>query len=613
MAFDPRFLDELRDRVSLAELVGRRVRLIKRGREFTGLCPFHNEKTPSFTVSEDKQFFHCFGCGAHGDAIGFVMRVDGLAFPEAVETLAKEAGLEVPVTSPEERRRAAQQATLYGVMEAAAAWFESELRTPRGKVGLDYLRRRGFDDAAIARWRIGWAPDSQSALRAALTKTRDGAKIEEAQLVEAGLLIKVEGETPYDRFRGRVIFPIADPRGRIIAFGGRVLEEREGVAKYLNSPDTPLFHKGRVLYGLAQAREAVRKSGRIVVTEGYTDVIAMARAGVEAVAPLGTALTETHLELLWKLAAEPILCFDGDAAGRRAAARALDRAIPVLAPGKSLRFALLPAGEDPDSLIRREGPQAMEAVLGGAIALDRMVWDIETEGTKLDTPERVAGLEKRLEDRARQIADRKVQEQYLQALRRRLRAAVWGARKGVRPGPKPQDSGEGARRGVRPLDRRREQLLLLTLVNHPELLDEFAESLGSIAFSDRALDRLRVEILNVSALAALDSATLKRQLRDAGVGEALAAVEGPDVRGHGGFALPGTRAETARAGLRQLLAHFTRAERQAQIFEAERAWLDNPTKDNEARWRQLKEADTRAESEAFADEIASPGRAPQTS
>jgi DNA primase len=615
MAFDPRFLDELRDRVNLAELVGRRVRLIRRGREFTGLCPFHNEKTPSFTVSEEKQFFHCFGCGAHGDAIGFAMRIDGLAFPEAVETLAKEAGLEVPQTSPEERRRAAQQATLYGVMEAAAAWFEAELRAPRGKPGLDYLRRRGFDDAAIARWRLGWAPDSRNALRAALTQTRDGAKIDEAQLIEAGLLIKVEGETSYDRFRGRVIFPISDARGRIIAFGGRILEEREGVAKYLNSPDTPLFHKGRVLYGLAQAREATRKSGRIVVTEGYTDVIAMARAGVEAVAPLGTALTETHLELLWKLAAEPILCFDGDAAGRRAASRALERALPVLAPGKSLRFALLPAGEDPDSLIRREGPLAMETVLGGAVPLDRMVWDLETEGTRLDTPERVAGLEKRLEDRARQIADRKVQEQYLQALRRRVREAVWGARarRGVKPPPRPQDAGEGARRGVRPLDRRREQLILLTVVNHPELLDEFAESLGGIEFSDRALDRLRSEILNVSAVPALDSGSLKRQLRDVGAGDTLAEIERPEVRGHGGFALPGTGAETARAGLRQLLAHYTRAERQAQIFEAERAWVNNPTKENEARWLQLKEADTRAENEAFEDEIASLGRAPQTS
>ena len=619
MAFDTRFLDEIRDRVNLAELVGRKVRLIRRGREFTGLCPFHNEKTPSFTVSDDKGFFHCFGCGAHGDAIGFVMRTDGLSFPEAVESLAREAGLEVPVSTPEERVRAARQATLYGVMEAACAWFEGELKSPRGKAGLDYLRRRGFGDEVIARWRLGWSPDTRTALRSALTKTGDGAKIEEAQLIEAGLLIVPEGGgASYDRFRGRVMFPIADPRGRVIAFGGRVLEEREGAPKYLNSPDTPLFHKGRVLYGLAQARESTRKSGRIVVTEGYTDVIAMARAGVEAVAPLGTALTESHLELLWKVAAEPILCFDGDSAGRRAAARALDRALPLLQPGKSLRFALLPAGEDPDSLARKEGSSAVEAVLAGAVPLDRMVWEIETETGRLDTPERIAGVKKALETRARTINDRSVQDQYLFALRKRLNDFIWAGRRApksrLHSTPKPQDVGEGARRGVRPLDRRREQLLLLCILNHPDLLDEFGEILGGIELSDRGLDKLREEILKVSAqTSVLDSAKLNLHLREAGLASALTALEVPEVRDHGGFALPGTPTDVAKMGLRQLMTHFTRRDRQAQIEEAERAWVENPTKENEARWHQLREASLRTEFEAFDDEMASTDAAPRTS
>jgi DNA primase len=618
MAFDPRFLDELRERVNLAELIGRRVRLTRRGRDFVGLCPFHQEKTGSFNVVPDKSFFHCFGCGAHGDAIGWLMRIDGLAFPEAVETLAKEVGMEVPVSTPEERVRAQRQATLYGVLEATATWFESELRSARGRPGLDYLRRRGYDDDIIARWRLGWAPDSRTALRAAVIKTKDGAKIEDSQLVEAGLLIAPEGGgVPYDRFRGRVIFPITDARGRIIAFGGRILEERDGVAKYLNSPDTPLFHKGRVLYGLAQAREAASSSGRICVVEGYTDVIAMARAGVAAVAPLGTALTESHLELLWKVANEPILCFDGDSAGRRAAARALERGLPLLQPGKSLRFAMLQGGEDPDSLLRKEGATAIEAVLAGAIPLDRMVWDIETESVRLDTPERIAGVKKALEDRARSIADRSVQEQYLTALRQRLNDTVWGVRRaaarGHRPPPKPQPAGEGARRGVRSLDRRREQLLLFTLLNHPDLLEEFGETIGMIELFDRNLERLRGEILRVwQQNSALDSSLLRLHLRATGVAETLAVLEGPEVRLHAEFARAGAPREGARRGLIGLLAPFRQRDWRAQLDEAQRAWREDQTEANWARMQGLIEASQRAEAEIAAvdDEFASFGGAP---
>ncbi len=613
MAFDPNFLDELRARSNLAELVGRRVRLIRRGREHVGLCPFHNEKSPSFTVVEDKGFYHCFGCGAHGDAIGWLMQAEGMAFPEAVERLAGEVGLPVPQTSPGERERATRQAGLMAICEAAAGWFESELRTARGRAALDYLHGRGLDDATIARFRLGYAPDTRTALRAALTRTRDGAAIAEAGLIEAGLLIQPDGGgAPYDRFRGRVMFPITDARGRAIAFGGRVMGE--GEPKYLNSPETPLFHKGRVLYGLATAREGARATGRIVVVEGYMDVIALARAGIaEAVAPLGTALTESHLEMLWKLAPEPILCFDGDAAGQRAAARAAERALPALKPGCSLRFALLPAGDDPDSLVRRDGREGIEPVLEGAMALDRLVWQIEAGGGRLDTPERLAGLEKRLEDRARQIADPKVQAQYLAAFRARLREAMWGARRpGGRGAWAPRRPGpSGAAATISGLSRapvartdpgrlasRQEAGLMLCLVNHPALAEEFAEELAQVTLSDLQLDKLRLELLKICAQTqGLDSAALRGHLRVTGLSGALAVLDRPEMRAHDGFARPGAEAERARRGLLQVLARLRRGEWRAQLDEAERAWVEDPTEANWARWQDLIEASQRADAE----------------
>ncbi len=626
MAFDPNFLDELRARVNLAEIVGRRVRLARRGREHVGLCPFHNEKTPSFTVVEDKGFYHCFGCGAHGDAIGWMMQAEGLAFPEAVERLAAEAGLAVPQTSPEERARAQRQAGLMAITETAAAWFEAELRSVRGRPALDYLRGRGLDEETIARFRLGYAPDTRTALRAALTKTKDGAQIAEEGLVEAGLLIRPEGGgAPYDRFRGRVIFPIADARGRVIAFGGRVLGP--GEPKYLNSPDTPLFHKGQVLYGLAQAREAARKSGRIVVVEGYMDVIALARAGIaEAVAPLGTALTESHLEILWKLVPEPILCFDGDAAGGRAAARAAERALPALQPGRSLRFAMLPPGDDPDSLAGRDGREAMEAVLAAALPLDRLIWQIETAVGRLDTPERLAGFEKRLEDRTRQIADRKVQAQYLAAFRQRLREATWAARRARqsgRPGGRPSvpvppaPAAPVLRADPAGLARRQEASLLLCLVNHPALIEEFAEELAPVALSDVRLDKTRLELLKISAQTqGLDSDALRAHLRDAGLSGALTALDRPEMRAHDGFARAGAPVERARRGLLQVLARLRRGEWRAQLDEAQRAWVEDPTEANWARWQDLIEASQRADAEIATvedeDRLARTGGPPAT-
>ena len=409
MAFPPGFLDELRARVSLSDIVGRKVSLKRRsGSEYAGLCPFHNEKTPSFTVNDKKGFFHCFGCGEHGDAIGFVMKTEGLGFPDAVEKLAREANLPVPRATPQERERAERASTLQQVVEMAANWFQKQLRLPVGRQGLDYLRGRGLSDATVDDFRLGFAPESRDGLLAHLK--REGVPID--RIVEAGLAIQPEDRRdPYDRFRGRVMFPINDRRGRTIAFGGRVMGQ--GEPKYLNSPETPLFHKGANLYCLDRARQAATKDQPVIVAEGYMDVIALHGAGfVGAVAPLGTALTEGQLAELWKLTDEPYLCFDGDNAGRRAATRAAERALPMLRAGKSLRFLALPAGEDPDSLIRNRGADAIRRSLDLARPLVDLVWSLDTEGKPADTPERRASLQRAVEQRVNEIVDPVVRVYY---------------------------------------------------------------------------------------------------------------------------------------------------------------------------------------------------------
>ena len=587
MAFPPEFLDDLRARIGLADVIARRVKLTRKGREQAGLCPFHAEKTPSFTVSEEKGFYHCFGCGAHGDVIGFVMRTEGLSFPEAIERLAAEAGIAVPVTTPEEKKRARRQATLLEVMEAACAWFESRLHAAGGGGAREYLTGRGLDAGSIARFRLGYAPDDRSALKSALA----GAGMDEALLIEAGLLIRPEdGGAPYDRFRGRITFPITDPRGRVIAFGARTMGD--GQPKYLNSPDTPLFNKGRILYGMATARRAAYDTGRVVVCEGYTDVIALAGAGVaEAVAPLGTAITESQIALLWRMAPEPILCLDGDAAGKRAAARAAERALPLLKPGYSLLFATLPAGQDPDGLIAAEGARAMEAVLAAARPLDQVVWEIETAGRRFDTPERLAGLEQRLERRALAIPDRKVQYQYLALFRRRLqdlspRRRGRSGRPGGRPGRGPADTGTvvSLPAPLETLDHRSEQVLIAAAVNHVSILDKYAEAFGGAALSDPTLDKLRQEILMLYASEPhLDSDDLKRHLKEQGFEDVLAAVLGPEVYRHGGFARPEAGAGVTDAGFGQLIFRLGAPDLAAQHAAAEKALADDLSEENLAR------------------------------
>lgn len=511
MAFPPGFLDELRARLSLSDIVGRKVSLKRRsGAEYAGLCPFHNEKTPSFTVNDKKGFFYCFGCHEKGSAIDFVMKTEGLSFPETVEKLAREVNLPVPVATPAERERADRAATLQQVVEMAAVWFQKQLRLPVGRQGLDYLRGRGLSDATIDDFRLGFAPDSRDGLIAALK--RENVPLD--KIVEAGLAIRPDdGRDAYDRFRGRVMFVINDRRGRAIAFGGRVMGA--GEPKYLNSPETPLFHKGANLYCLDRARQAATKDQPVIVAEGYMDVIALHGAGFTgAVAPLGTALTEGQLGELWKLADEPYLCFDGDNAGRRAMSRAAERALPLLRPGKSLRFLALPAGEDPDSLIRARGADAIRRVLDLARPLSDIVWELEIEGKPADTPERRASLQRGIEQRVAEIADPVVRDYYRTEMRNRLNrmrrpeAPAWQPGRGRkpfrRPGepePPPFAAGAAARRAGDDLDgSRQERVLLGALLERPALLHILAEDLAALPIVNPDLNRLRSGLLDALSL-----------------------------------------------------------------------------------------------------------------
>ncbi|MCR6630065.1 MAG: DNA primase [Magnetospirillum sp.] len=593
MAFPPEFLDELRTRVSLPGIVSRRVKLTKKGREYSGLCPFHNEKSPSFTVNEDKGFFHCFGCGAHGDAISFEMRANHLAFTEAVEKLAQELGLEVPKATPEERKREAQRASLHDAMEAACRFYEAQLRAAAGREGLAYLRDRGLSEDTIARFRLGWAPDNREALKKAVMSEA----CPESLLIEAGLLKKPEGGgASFDFFRGRVTFPVTDRRGRVVAFGARTLGD--GQPKYLNSPDTPLFHKGSMLYGLAHARETARDKGVALAVEGYMDVIALHQAGFTyAVAPLGTALTESQIEEMWRLADEPILCFDGDAAGQRAMARAAERGLPILKPGKSLRFAVLPHPEDPDSLIKAKGPAAMQTVLDDAQPLFEVAWRLATEGRPLDTPERRAALEQELKDKAFGIADETVRWQYLAAFRDRMKSEFrpkWEPRKPGQPSGKRFD---GKRRPgdppLRALDgrlpgagrppppaspqTRQEQLLLTILIVHPPLVEAAAERLGEMTFTDSELDKLRRGILKHLDIARdLDSPSLQGHLRSDGHSRVLDSLL--DANAYK-IARPDAVHE-ARSLWEHIFTLYTRKELQADVGHAVEIFAREPSEAN---------------------------------
>lgn len=554
MTLSPAWLDELRARTLLSAVIAPHVKLIRAGREWKACCPFHNEKTPSFTVNDEKGFYHCFGCGAHGDAIRFLTDSRGLPFMDAVKELAAKAGMDVPAPDPKAKERAERTASLTDVMAACQKWFADQLQGIGGAAARDYLKGRGIGAETIARFGIGLAPDSRSALKRAL------ASLSDDKLVETGMLIRPEegGKETYDRFRGRLMIPIRDQRGRVIAFGGRILGE--GEPKYLNSPDTPLFDKGRTLYNIDRAGPASRQAKRLIVVEGYMDVIALDRAGIaEAVAPNGTALTEAQLERLWRLDPAPILCFDGDPAGRKAAIRAAMRALPHIGPERTLRFVELPPGQDPDDLVRSGGPEAIEALLAEPEPLDRRLWRHERDLAPLATPEARAGLRQRLIEHSQAIQHPDLRRLYRDEWLSRFDKELGFARGPIpprRPGrfdrrsgrwsPPPPPASDTARRIARSgIDTATARALVVGFALYPEALHAHLEQLAHLPIADRALSALRDRIVD-SGLSGqmLDRQGLATILAAAG---AAAVLERARLSGGIGFSFTRSDTEPERA------------------------------------------------------------------
>jgi DNA primase len=664
MRFTPQFLDELRARLPVSEVVGRRVKLKRAGREWKGLSPFQQEKSPSFTVNDQKGFYHDFSSGKHGDIISFLMETEGVGFAEAVERLASMAGVPLPAATPDAARHEQRRKTLYDVMDLAAKFFADTLASRNGAKARGYLGDRAISPAVQLQFRIGYAPGERFALKEHLGA--QGISVED--MVEAGLLIAGDDiPVPYDRFRDRVMFPISDLRGRVIAFGGRALE-KDVAAKYLNSPETPLFHKGDNLYNLAPARLATHNGSALVVVEGYVDVIAMVGAGFPAsVAPLGTALTENQLALLWKMADEPILCFDGDKAGQKAAWRAADLALPHLAPGKSLRFALLPEGQDPDDLARSGGRGAIEEVIGAARGLADVIWSREVEGGTFATPERRAALEKRIGELTGGIRDEVVRRYYRQDLATRLQRtfapdAVRGGYPGggyragggnfggesgrrfpargsftpgaagrfggralasagsqtINRGPyqvaSPQLATSPIMRGQRSALSRREALILQSLINHPWLLDDHLEEVAALEFAHPEAHKLRAGIIAAfahdhhhGAEPTEQSEKIRADLAAGGFSQVLQRVEGAITTS----AVWGAQAGAAREDVLSTWHQLVSLHRQwhsllRELKDAEAALGDEASEANLAWLRDVKarlaEVDgTEAQIEGFGD------------
>ncbi len=518
-----RFLDEIRAKVPIADVVGQRVKLVRKGREYTGLCPFHNEKTPSFTVNEAKGFYHCFGCGAHGDVIKFEMEAGGLPFMDAVTKLANRAGLKVPQFSRENEEEAKHRSSWYEIMELACGFFEKNLLLPSGHEALDYLTRRGFDNSIIKKFRLGYAPDNNG-LHAYLTSKN----VSESDMIELGLAVLSEKNGKvYDFFRNRVIIPIFDKRDRIIGYGGRVMGNEQ--PKYLNSPETPIFNKRKVLYNLNYARDKAYENKRIVICEGYMDVIAQSKYGFDyAVAPLGTALTEDQIQEAWKICPEPTLCFDGDGAGIRAAIRSVDRVLPILKAGYSLKYVFLPDKMDPDEFLKAKGAEEYEKAITNTMPLADLLWRKNIQAQPTNTPEQKAMFEKNIYEEIAKITDEKVRGYYQQDMRNRIYSELRAPQQ-----PAAKISAAGTQRQTPPPARRivREQLkvrhnldekvarfILSAFVCYPELIGEFEEKVGMFEIGNAELSMFWEKMADISREhEQLDAETLWRELASAGL------------------------------------------------------------------------------------------------
>jgi DNA primase len=613
MRFPASFLDELKARLPVSEVVRKRVKLTKAGREWRGLSPFNAERTPSFFVNDQKMAWFDHSAGKNGNIFDFVMETEGLSFPETVARLAEQAGLALPRISPEAEAREKARASLYDVLELAAKYFAAELAGRAGAKPRDYLAQRGLNLEIQAEFRLGYAGPEKYALRDDLAGKGVGVEA----MIESGLLIHGEDiAVPYDRFRDRVIFPIADRRGRVIAFGGRALNA-DLQPKYLNSPETPLFHKGAILYNHHRARQAAHERGAVITVEGYVDAISMSAAGFpNTVAPLGTALTPEQCALLWTMAEEPVLCFDGDRAGRKAAYRAIDMALPLIGVGRSLRFALLPEGQDPDDLARGGGSAAIGEVLAAAMPLVELIWQRESEAQALATPESRAGLERRLANLCAEIRDEALRRYYQAEFHARLTALFAPAhpaqgrraarfpvgRRGGRgeEGPQTyllQPLQIGASLARSPLLRAkptqvsaREALILLIFLNHPQLLDAYGEPLAELELRSFDAQPLRQKLLDLWADRHLDADELAAEVERAGLGAARRKLE--SLVGHASLwtVSPEAADSDAEESLKQALAlHRKMRALHRDLVSAEAALAGDASEINLARLKSIQE------------------------
>jgi DNA primase len=613
MRFGPAFLDEIRDRVPISSVIGTRVSWDRKKTntskgDYWACCPFHGEKSPSFHCEDRKGRYHCFGCGVSGDHFRFLTELDGLSFPEAVERIADLAGVAMPARDEQEERREQQRASLTDVMEMATVFFQERLQGADGAKARAYLRDRGLASATQQSFRLGFAPDSRNALKEHLA----AKGVTKEQMEACGLTVFEDVPVSYDRFRDRIMFPIPDSRGKIIAFGGRTLSP-DVAAKYLNSPETELFHKGNVLYNFARARKALGKAGpngegTVIAVEGYMDVIALAQAGFEnVVAPLGTALTENQMELLWRMAGEPVLCFDGDQAGLKAAWRAADLILPSIQPGRTARFALLPEGKDPDDLVKADGPEAFRAVLGEARPLAELLWMRETAGGVFDTPERRAELERRLRELAGRIRDESVRFHYQQDMRERAQGFFGAQRGGHRDrggrgqGGFDRQGGQWSRGGAAhrsaiteslgrsALVKRageimsvREAAIVVALVNHPALIDENFEHVEFLDLANSDLRKLHAALLDALAHdLATDRNAVVEAIDRAGCRDFWERAVALVRRTRQWPALEGAAIEDARDAFAQAL-HLHRSARtlHRELKQAEAALATDPTDEN---------------------------------
>ncbi len=568
MAWPPRFLDELRDKVPLSDLIGQKVKLTRRGREFTGLCPFHHEKTPSFTINDEKGFYHCFGCGAHGDVVRYLTDKEKMPFMEAVEYLAGMAGMKVPESSPAEIAREKQQSSLTAIMEEACRFFQSQLFGLSGEKAKNYLINRGISGVVAKQFRLGYAP-SGSALTAHLQAKGFNMK----ECLSLGLIAKnAKTNQLHDYFYDRVMFPILDRRKRVIGFGGRMLTK--GEPKYLNSPETPLFHKGEQLYALPNAIETIRPKNEAILVEGYMDVIALHSAGfTNAVAPLGTALTENQIKLLWQSCDEPLICFDGDGAGQKAAIRALNRALPILSPGKSLRFVYLPSPFDPDDVIRKKSPEAFAQLLTEARPLATVLWETLLNAAPIDTPERLAKFEATIQKTLETIQNQTVRSYYTKDFKDRLWHLTHQSKKGkvrtrkVIPISSPTPGLADAR------------MLLAYLICYPEIAGGFVEDIAGIRLPDRILDDVFQSVVSELMETPDISAT---QLRDR-INTDVTSILSAEIEM---LHKSNREAQDVSTELKRMILQSRIQSIQSEITQKTNSYLENPTPEN---WEKIKE------------------------